>query len=329
MRLICPNCGAQYEVPDGVIPEQGRDVQCSNCGNTWFQPHPDQDPDLAEELGQDSTDMPAPPPAPEAENPPFEAEDDADEDRDADDYDDDAGDDDYDDDADDNDTGDDLDDDAQDDAPDENHPAPPPAAPSRRNLDPSIAELLREEAEFEARQRASESLSGLETQPDLGLEEPAQDEAARRAQEARRRMASRQGLDDDHDHAHDDLTEDDSDLTDHVGSRRELLPDIEEINSSLNADARRPARADDHLPGAAALTPRPSGFRRGFALGLLLVVFLWALYAFGPQIAQKLPQIAAPLKAYSQTVDTGRLWLDDQAKALLVKLDAMAAASEK
>ncbi|MEO1734275.1 MAG: zinc-ribbon domain-containing protein, partial [Pseudomonadota bacterium] len=41
MRLTCPNCGAQYEVPDEVIPEAGRDVQCSNCGTTWFQAHPD------------------------------------------------------------------------------------------------------------------------------------------------------------------------------------------------------------------------------------------------------------------------------------------------
>ncbi|EEE38721.1 MJ0042 family finger-like domain protein [Rhodobacteraceae bacterium KLH11] len=37
MRLTCPNCGAQYEVPDEVIPEGGRDVQCSNCEETWFQ----------------------------------------------------------------------------------------------------------------------------------------------------------------------------------------------------------------------------------------------------------------------------------------------------
>ncbi|MEO9466630.1 zinc-ribbon domain-containing protein, partial [Sulfitobacter pontiacus] len=41
MRLICPNCDAQYEVPDEVMPSSGRDVQCSNCGQTWFQHHPD------------------------------------------------------------------------------------------------------------------------------------------------------------------------------------------------------------------------------------------------------------------------------------------------
>ncbi len=37
MRLVCPNCAAQYEVDDSAIPDNGRDVQCANCGNTWFQ----------------------------------------------------------------------------------------------------------------------------------------------------------------------------------------------------------------------------------------------------------------------------------------------------
>jgi len=40
MRLTCPNCGAQYEVPETAIPEAGRDVQCSACGETWVQHHP-------------------------------------------------------------------------------------------------------------------------------------------------------------------------------------------------------------------------------------------------------------------------------------------------
>ncbi len=37
MRLICPNCVAQYEVDQDVIPPEGRDVQCANCGHNWFQ----------------------------------------------------------------------------------------------------------------------------------------------------------------------------------------------------------------------------------------------------------------------------------------------------
>lgn len=37
MRLICPNCGAQYAIDARVLPESGRDVQCSACRHTWFQ----------------------------------------------------------------------------------------------------------------------------------------------------------------------------------------------------------------------------------------------------------------------------------------------------
>ncbi len=66
MRLTCPNCGAQYEVPDEVIPEIGRDVQCSNCGDTWFQNHPDHtpEPEEVEEAGWDA------PPEAEEDTPP-------------------------------------------------------------------------------------------------------------------------------------------------------------------------------------------------------------------------------------------------------------------
>ncbi len=37
MRLICPKCDAQYDISDDVIPDGGRDVQCSSCAHTWFQ----------------------------------------------------------------------------------------------------------------------------------------------------------------------------------------------------------------------------------------------------------------------------------------------------
>ena len=66
MRLTCPNCGAEYEVPDEVIPTSGRDVQCSNCGDTWYQYHPDflpEEDDLAYEADdfQEPIEEPAPP----------------------------------------------------------------------------------------------------------------------------------------------------------------------------------------------------------------------------------------------------------------------------
>jgi predicted Zn finger-like uncharacterized protein len=41
MRIMCPNCDAEYEVDAAAIPETGRDVQCSNCGHAWFQDHPE------------------------------------------------------------------------------------------------------------------------------------------------------------------------------------------------------------------------------------------------------------------------------------------------
>lgn len=37
MRLICPNCTAQYEIDARAVPTKGRDVQCSACGHVWFQ----------------------------------------------------------------------------------------------------------------------------------------------------------------------------------------------------------------------------------------------------------------------------------------------------
>lgn len=36
MRLICPNCGAEYEPPRSMVPSGGRHVQCSACHTRWF-----------------------------------------------------------------------------------------------------------------------------------------------------------------------------------------------------------------------------------------------------------------------------------------------------
>ena len=36
MLLTCPNCHAEYDVPDGMIPAMGRHVQCSACHTRWF-----------------------------------------------------------------------------------------------------------------------------------------------------------------------------------------------------------------------------------------------------------------------------------------------------
>lgn len=49
MRLVCPNCDAEYEVDNAVIPDGGRDVQCSNCGHAWFQISPELEAEIASE----------------------------------------------------------------------------------------------------------------------------------------------------------------------------------------------------------------------------------------------------------------------------------------
>jgi predicted Zn finger-like uncharacterized protein len=37
MRLVCPTCDAEYEIARTAIPRSGREVECSNCGHSWFQ----------------------------------------------------------------------------------------------------------------------------------------------------------------------------------------------------------------------------------------------------------------------------------------------------
>jgi predicted Zn finger-like uncharacterized protein len=48
MRLTCPNCAAQYEVPSEAIPATGRDVQCSACGHGWFERPAGDEPRLSD-----------------------------------------------------------------------------------------------------------------------------------------------------------------------------------------------------------------------------------------------------------------------------------------
>ena len=37
MRLVCPSCKANYEVPRTAVPIGGREVQCASCDHKWFQ----------------------------------------------------------------------------------------------------------------------------------------------------------------------------------------------------------------------------------------------------------------------------------------------------
>jgi predicted Zn finger-like uncharacterized protein len=45
MRIVCPNCSAEYEVPEARL-RAGRAVRCARCGGTWV-PEPAQAADVS------------------------------------------------------------------------------------------------------------------------------------------------------------------------------------------------------------------------------------------------------------------------------------------
>lgn len=249
MRISCPNCGAQYEVPDEVIPQDGRDVQCSNCGMTWFQAHPDH-------IAAESEDISEPPVAdaysePEPETEFAEAEIEAEE---------------------------------------------AMAEPARRELSPDVSDILRQEAEHEAELRAADT--GLESQPDLGLDNLPGD-AAQSAGDTAQSFSGSPAMDDVQ------------------GSRRDLLPDIDELNSSLQSDKDSTALTP-HL--AEETEPKPvskSGFSRGFAFTMVLAALVVVVYANAPEISERVPQADPFLNALVTFIDKGRVWLDAQVKAFV------------
>jgi predicted Zn finger-like uncharacterized protein len=67
MRLTCPNCDAEYEVPDGMMPAAGRHVQCTSCHTRWFARGSAAPPPSEEQI---LTRLEARPPRPAAPEPP-------------------------------------------------------------------------------------------------------------------------------------------------------------------------------------------------------------------------------------------------------------------
>ena len=270
MRLKCPSCGAQYEVPDDVIPEDGRDVQCSNCGNTWFQARDSSNtPEALEAAAKAPKDA--------VWHPEVDAD--------------------------------------VDDRPSVNQEAAPgssapPAPPKRRELDPSVADILREEAEIEARARRA-AAGTLEEQPDLGLQEP-EDEAAKRARQAQERMRKLRGENPEA----AAVAAAAAAVADRPKSRRDMLPDVEEINQSLRASSERTEvrsvqadLEDDDEPSG--------GFGRGFLYTILLFAIAAALYVYAPEVGEAVPQLKAPMESFVIMVDQLRAWLDAQIAMLM------------
>ncbi|MDQ7069310.1 MAG: zinc-ribbon domain-containing protein [Rhodobacterales bacterium] len=343
MRLSCPNCGAQYEVPDEVIPAAGRDVQCSNCGDTWFQKHKDSpDDDMASPIENDDADFEQDASDSTSNDPQHDLSGDVSGDEtiaqnpdetDVETYDqiestgevdqmvDPAIADEVRDGGDTHDGG---------DAHDTEDDQAPQKGPQRQTLDPAISDVLREEAAREAAARASEGSNGLESQPDLGLGEPEFDGeggAAMRAQEARVRMARMRGESDPLANTRGETGVEAAVGAAVAGSRRDLLPDIEEINSTLRSTKDRRTASDSTDPASPESLPQRRqrrGFRRGFLLMVLLMVGLVLIYANAPFITEKIPQLDTVLSLYVEKVNLARLWLDAKMSAVLAWLDIKA-----
>lgn len=268
MRLTCPNCSARYEVDEAMVPAGGRDVQCSNCSTTWFQPGPRIAEPLADPIVPEAEPVVDPTPEPRL------AEIDV------------AG--------------------------------PSGAAgvdgaaraerPVRQQIDSGVADILREEAERETRlRRGVDDPQPVEQQEEMPLES-AQDDARAR------RIAELEGAEDAFDT--DEITA--AVATAAAASRREVFPDIEEINSTLRATGdRREEEANATDVDTVGSTGRRRGkVRMGFFTVLILAAVAVGIYALAPQIAEAVPALAGPLEAYVGVVNQGRFWLDDMARSL-------------
>lgn len=266
MRLVCPNCDAQYEVGDDAIPAGGRDVQCSNCGHAWFQLSPEVETATAAEAELFDPPEAMAEPAPKARP----------------------------------------------------VPSASPAQAPRQSLDESVLNVLREEAAHEAMVRRSERPRPLETQPELGLDAAPATPAPMvpAISPTARRIAQLKGI---------DLDPPPQQVI--VGparpaARRELLPDIEEINSSLRASSDRRRGVIDDLPGPDDSGGR-SGFRNGFVLMMVIAVAAVAAYVMAPKIVQQIPASADAMAAYVTAVDHARLWLDGLMRQAITALQGI------
>lgn len=297
MRLICPNCDAEYEVDASAIPEIGRAVQCSNCGHSWFQMPPDLGPTLIDaadetmfEVAGHAALTPAAPasgarsPAPTGRSADTARSEDL------------------------------LEDDVE--------GASDLAVAARpRPLEGSLLSVLREEAERETAARRAEAPQPIETQTDLDLPEPVQVVVRHASSDAdvggvgaavtsgsaavesavEGAVAGVRAGEDPQVRAH----------------RRDMLPDVEEITSTLRPVDDGDVRSRRFSAGADAARPR-GGFATGFFLMLLLACAVVALYVLAPRLAAELPAVAPVLERFVAAVDALRIWLDETVRTVII-----------
>lgn len=277
IRLVCPNCRARYDVPSDVIPEAGRDVQCSNCGETWFEGPaaqdggpPPRDPPVAT-MDDAAPDGAAARPAAQMDTDTYPGMDTAPED-------------------------------------DIGEDETQAATAKRPALSEEAAAIFAEERALESRRRAQRQ-EAVESQPDLGLDTPESGGRAARAREARDRMAR--------------LRDESGDTTAprrSRESRRDLLPDVDEITQSLKGGAYLKPKPASPRPDMRDAPPR--GFGAGFLTAIILGGLVGTLYAYAGDLGAAAPQAQPALDILVQYGDAARIWLDGQSRTLLQTLDS-------
>ena len=261
-----------------MIPSSGRDVQCSNCGQTWFQEALGRDHEVSlpqEETQEESAESSKPdtndaePSSAFTEGEPVEEPSEAS---------------------------------VSDHDPEPSEQGEPP---QRRKPDESILGILREEAEREISARRAEEAASLETQTEFGLAEelknaPESSPSATETHQLGDHMAKLRG---------------ESDVkSDPEVPRSELLPDIDEINSTLTAAT---ASEEEAAAAAAQEASHRRGFRLGFALVGLIFAVLIIAYLYSASIAASVPAAEPALAAYVDSANSVRMWIDGVMRALV------------
>lgn len=188
--------------------------------------------------------------------------------------------------------------------------------PPRRDLDPALRDILREEREREEQLRRA--VAPVEEQEEMALDSPAPAPVTRATEAAQEETP-------DHDEdaaAIRELVAEETARPARAPGARELFPDIEEINSTLRATTDRKS-GDVSTSDVDSMDVRPRR-RRGFRLGFMLIVLLAAAgigaYAYAPLIRDQLPQAEPYLTQFVAQVDHLRFRLDDLVQSLASQL---------
>jgi len=175
-------------------------------------------------------------------------------------------------------------------------------------VDDSVLAILREEAEREAQARRTADRP-LESQPDLGIDAAMPDRARDGAQDGAQERAQASAM-----------AEAEHAAGPRPSARRDLLPDVEEINDTL-----RPSDAGSGSGTAGALTPAAAearGFRSGFLVVMTLAIIGAGVYATAPLVSSAVPALSGPLSVYVGGVDGLRLALDGLMRSATAAIDA-------